>query len=89
MRDLASAVTVSELIKLNSDLKDTPMIASGSRDNSLLMDSGLARSNTIDPMTLENFTKDEYLKIVQEWANLRKITTSFGCAQSDQQLSSF
>jgi hypothetical protein len=43
MRDLASAVTVSELIKLNSDLKDTPIIASGSRDNSLLMDSGLPR----------------------------------------------
>jgi hypothetical protein len=65
MRDLASAVTVSELIKLNSDLKDTPIIASvGSRENSLLMDSGLTRSNTIDPMTLENFTKDEYLKIV-------------------------
>ena len=90
LRDLASAVTVSELIKLNCDLKDTPIIASGgSRDNSLLMDSGLTRSNTIDPMTLENFTKDEYLKIVQEWANLRKITTSFGCGQSDQQVSSF
>ena len=65
MRDLASAVTVSELLKLNSDLKDTPIIATGdSRDNSLLMDSGLTRSNTIDPMKLEKFTKDEYLKIV-------------------------
>ncbi len=89
MRDLACAVTVSELIKLNSELKDIPLIASGSLDSSFLMDSCLTRSNTIDPMRLENFTKDEYLKIVQEWANLRKITTSFGCGQSDQQLTSF
>jgi hypothetical protein len=35
-------------------------------------------------MKLESFTKEEYMQIVQEWANLRKINTSFGLSTEQQ-----
>lgn len=69
----AKAITVSDLVKLNSDLKDAPIIG-----NSLLDNSELGETTAFDQMKLESFTKDEYMKIVQEWANLRRINTSFG-----------
>jgi len=67
---------VSDLVKLSTDLKDAPMIGTSILDISDLGEE--TASSAFDKMKLETFTKEEYMRIVQEWANLRKINTSFG-----------
>lgn len=79
----SKALAVSELIKFTKDLKDgeeTQKVQSTSNE------LGYAE-NTVDIVNIDHFTRDEYLKIVREWANLRKMTQSFGANSENQQIS--
>jgi hypothetical protein len=73
-------VTVSELMRLNNEIKDAPTNTS-KQDESVVFHDGMSKTGTtFDSMKVETFTKEEYMKLVQEWANLRKINTSFGAS---------
>jgi len=68
-------------VKLNADLKDAPLITTSVPDTS---DPDIFQTDTVDFVKLENFTKEEYMRIVQEWAILRKMNTSFGTSSEEQ-----
>ena len=72
---------MSDLVKLSTDLKDAPMIGTSVLDTSDLGEENV--SSAFDKMKLDTFTKEEYMRIVQEWANLRKINSSFGTTSEE------